>query len=259
MIGQASGRTVTSLPTIRGQPVQTTDIMPENRAASTGDESMRAAVFQGAGEIRLEERPVPECGPNDAIVRVRLTTICGTDVHIWRGEYPVEPGRIVGHEPVGVIDRARRRGHRLRGRRPRPGRGDHALRHLLLLSGPQRVAVLGPRGRVGDDRRLAPRQLDRRGPGRVLPGPLRPGQPGKDPRRPDRRAVRAARRHRLDRDLSGGAGRRAHRRDGRRLRPGADRPLRHRGRAADGRLAGDRRRLRSRSAFTWRGRWGPTR
>ncbi|HET8759050.1 MAG TPA: alcohol dehydrogenase catalytic domain-containing protein [Solirubrobacteraceae bacterium] len=46
---------------------------------------------------------MPSCGPNDAIVRVAMTTICGTDVHILRGEYPVAPGRIVGHEPVGVI------------------------------------------------------------------------------------------------------------------------------------------------------------
>ena len=66
-------------------------------------ETMKAAVFEGHERIVLEERPVPACGPNDAIVRVTLTTICGTDVHIWREEYPVEQGRIVGHEPVGVI------------------------------------------------------------------------------------------------------------------------------------------------------------
>ena len=65
---------------------------------------MRAAVFEGPGRITLQERPVPDCGPNDAIVRVTMTTICGTDVHILRGEYPVAPGRIVGHEPVGVIE-----------------------------------------------------------------------------------------------------------------------------------------------------------
>jgi threonine dehydrogenase-like Zn-dependent dehydrogenase len=64
---------------------------------------MRAAVFHGHEQITLDEHPVPPCGPNDAIVRVTLTTICGTDVHIWREEYPVAPGRIVGHEPVGVI------------------------------------------------------------------------------------------------------------------------------------------------------------
>jgi alcohol dehydrogenase len=57
-------------------------------------EPMRAAVFEGHERIVLKERPLPSCGPNDAIVRVTLTTICGTDVHIWREEYPVEPGRI---------------------------------------------------------------------------------------------------------------------------------------------------------------------
>src|SRR3954466_11914313 len=66
-------------------------------------ETMKAAVFEGHERIVIEERPIPKCGPNDAIVKVTLTTICGTDVHIWREEYPVERGRIVGHEPVGVI------------------------------------------------------------------------------------------------------------------------------------------------------------
>ncbi len=66
--------------------------------------TMKAAVFRGRERIVLEEHAVPECGPNDAIVKVTLTTICGTDVHIWREQYPVAPGRIVGHEPVGVIE-----------------------------------------------------------------------------------------------------------------------------------------------------------
>ncbi len=66
-------------------------------------ETMRAAVFEGHERIQLEEKPMPQCGPNDAIVKISLTTICGTDVHIWREEYPVEQGRIVGHEPVGTI------------------------------------------------------------------------------------------------------------------------------------------------------------
>ena len=65
--------------------------------------AMKAAVFEGKNRIAIEERPVPHCGPTDAIVKVTLTTICGTDVHIWREEYPVEQGRIVGHESVGVI------------------------------------------------------------------------------------------------------------------------------------------------------------
>ena len=66
-------------------------------------DTMHAAVFRGHEAIRLEEVPLPPCGPTDAIVKVTTTTICGTDVHIWREEYPVAPGRIVGHEPVGVI------------------------------------------------------------------------------------------------------------------------------------------------------------
>lgn len=66
---------------------------------------MRAAVFVGPGKIRLDERPVPDVGPLDALVRVTTTTICGTDVHILKGEYPVRKGLIVGHEPVGIIEK----------------------------------------------------------------------------------------------------------------------------------------------------------
>ncbi len=65
---------------------------------------MKAAVFRGREQIVLEDKPRPTCGPNDAIVRVTLTTICGTDVHIWREQYPVARGLTVGHEAVGVID-----------------------------------------------------------------------------------------------------------------------------------------------------------
>lgn len=66
-------------------------------------DTMHAAVFRGHEQIRLEEVPMPTCGPTDAIIKVTLTTICGTDVHIWREEYPVARGRIIGHEPVGVV------------------------------------------------------------------------------------------------------------------------------------------------------------
>lgn len=65
--------------------------------------TMKAAVFVAPGRIELQEKPVPEIGPGEALVRVTTTTICGTDVHILKGEYPVRPGLIVGHEPVGVI------------------------------------------------------------------------------------------------------------------------------------------------------------
>ena len=65
---------------------------------------MRAAVFRGVGDIRLEEVDRPRAGVGEAVVRITLTTICGTDLHILRGEYPVRPGLVVGHEPVGVIE-----------------------------------------------------------------------------------------------------------------------------------------------------------
>lgn len=66
-------------------------------------EMMNAAVFTGPGRIALERKPVPRAGPGEAVVKVTLTTICGTDVHILKGEYPVAPGLTIGHEPVGVI------------------------------------------------------------------------------------------------------------------------------------------------------------
>jgi alcohol dehydrogenase len=75
----------------------------EATSRDLGTDTMRAAVFRGHEQIAIEGHAIPNCGPNDAIVEVTLTTICGTDVHIWREEYPVKPGRVVGHEPVGVI------------------------------------------------------------------------------------------------------------------------------------------------------------
>jgi threonine dehydrogenase-like Zn-dependent dehydrogenase len=65
--------------------------------------TMKAAVFVEAGRIELQERPVPEIGPGEALIRVTTTTICGTDIHILKGEYPVRPGLIIGHEPVGIV------------------------------------------------------------------------------------------------------------------------------------------------------------
>lgn len=66
-------------------------------------DTMRAAVFRGKNDIAIEHVPIPRAGYGEAIVKVALTTICGTDVHIWRGEYPVKQGRIVGHEAAGTI------------------------------------------------------------------------------------------------------------------------------------------------------------
>ncbi len=66
-------------------------------------EKMRACVFHGVNEIQIDEVSRPHAGAGEAVIRVTLTTICGTDLHILRGEYKVKPGLIIGHEPVGVI------------------------------------------------------------------------------------------------------------------------------------------------------------
>lgn len=68
-------------------------------------EKMRATIFLEPGRIVLGEKPIPEVGPLDALIRITTTTICGTDIHILKGEYPVASGLTIGHEPVGVIDR----------------------------------------------------------------------------------------------------------------------------------------------------------
>ena len=66
---------------------------------------MKAAIFVAPGRIELEDKPIPDVGPLDALLRITTTTICGTDVHILKGEYPVAKGLTVGHEPVGVIEK----------------------------------------------------------------------------------------------------------------------------------------------------------
>jgi len=67
---------------------------------------MKALVFHGPGKLALEDRPTPVIAtPTDAIVRITKTTICGTDLHIMKGDVPtVTDGRILGHEGVGVIE-----------------------------------------------------------------------------------------------------------------------------------------------------------
>jgi threonine dehydrogenase-like Zn-dependent dehydrogenase len=66
--------------------------------------TMRANVFHGPNDIRVEEVARPRAGVGEAVIRITLTTICGTDLHILRGEYPVKAGLVIGHEPVGVVE-----------------------------------------------------------------------------------------------------------------------------------------------------------
>lgn len=67
---------------------------------------MKALVYLGPAKKALQDRPKPEiAAPTDAIVRITKTTICGTDLHILKGDVPsCRPGRVLGHEGVGVVD-----------------------------------------------------------------------------------------------------------------------------------------------------------
>jgi alcohol dehydrogenase len=66
---------------------------------------MKAAIFVERNRIVLDEKPIPDVGANDALIKVTTTTICGTDIHILKAEYPVAKGLTIGHEPVGVIEK----------------------------------------------------------------------------------------------------------------------------------------------------------
>jgi alcohol dehydrogenase len=68
---------------------------------------MKAFVYNGPGKKALEDRPKPDiAAPTDAIIKIVKTTICGTDLHILKGDVPTcTPGRILGHEGVGVVDK----------------------------------------------------------------------------------------------------------------------------------------------------------
>jgi alcohol dehydrogenase len=67
---------------------------------------VKALVYRGPGRKVLEDRPKPQIqAPGDAVVKMVKTTICGTDLHILKGDVPTcAPGRILGHEGVGVVD-----------------------------------------------------------------------------------------------------------------------------------------------------------
>jgi alcohol dehydrogenase len=69
--------------------------------------AMKAFVYQGPGKKTFEQRPKPDiAAPTDAIVKMSKTTICGTDLHILKGDVATcQPGRILGHEGVGIVDK----------------------------------------------------------------------------------------------------------------------------------------------------------
>lgn len=81
-------------------------IEPRAKNAKSNKKSMKALVYKGPAQRSWEDRPKPAIvEATDAIVRIAMTTICGTDLHILKGDLPtVSTGRILGHEGVGVIE-----------------------------------------------------------------------------------------------------------------------------------------------------------
>jgi len=64
---------------------------------------MKAAVYHGPGDLRVEERPVPHPAANQLLVKVEYVGICGTDVHAYAHAGLIEPGRVIGHETLGTV------------------------------------------------------------------------------------------------------------------------------------------------------------
>lgn len=64
---------------------------------------MKACVFHGPGDVRVEERPRPRIGPGEMLLEMRATGICYSDIRVYKGEKKARAGVIPGHEPVGVI------------------------------------------------------------------------------------------------------------------------------------------------------------
>jgi len=81
-------------------------VEPPRQTAKTERSTMKALVYHGPGKKAWEDHPKPEIETStDAIVKITKTTICGTDLHILKGDLPsCAPGRILGHEGVGVIE-----------------------------------------------------------------------------------------------------------------------------------------------------------
>lgn len=67
--------------------------------------AMRAAILEKFDSpLQLRDVPVPEPGPGQVRIKMRASGVCGTDIHVWHGHFPVQPPLVLGHEPVGTID-----------------------------------------------------------------------------------------------------------------------------------------------------------
>ena len=154
---------------------------------------MKALVYNGPGERAWESAPDPSIlAPTDAIVRIDTSTICGSDLHILKGDVPEVDAR---NDPRPRGGRDRRRGRRGgdddRRRRPRARLVHHLVRPLPLLPG-------GPLRSLRRRRRLDLRPPDRRPPGGVRPRPVRGHLRLQGAGGPERRAGAVPRRHPAD-------------------------------------------------------------
>ncbi len=86
--------------------MKNTEALMERAASERPVTAMKALVYHGPGKRAWEDKPRPALtAPTDAIVRITTTTICGTDLHILKGDVPtVKDGRILGHEGVGIVE-----------------------------------------------------------------------------------------------------------------------------------------------------------
>src|SRR3954465_4997107 len=85
---------------LAGHRTKEDDDMTSTRTAT---DTMKAFVIKGVGEVEVVDKPIPDPGPNDAVVRTTVALVCTSDIHTVKGAIPVDPNRTLGHEAVGVV------------------------------------------------------------------------------------------------------------------------------------------------------------
>src|SRR6266567_2750702 len=106
---------------------QSAKCLDDENVKETMGAKMKATVFHAPGDIRLEEVPRPHAGAGEAVIRITLTTICGTDLHILRGEYCSEAWSRDRTRTSRRDRRTWRRFVRIQNQRSRFGRREHAI------------------------------------------------------------------------------------------------------------------------------------
>ena len=103
--------------------------------------TMKAVVFGDPEQLPLEEKPIPKAGPSDAIIKVSLTTICGTDIPIVHGEYPADSGLTIGHEAVSTNHELGGGRYRIQTGTASAGEGHYPLRPVRTVPGWPHIAM----------------------------------------------------------------------------------------------------------------------